>query len=286
MSFQDDIKRFSQDNPKTSLPVSGGFFEYYIEGDAKKSLVLLPGHFGEPETLFKHIDSLKRQFKVLAISYPPEIKTNDALGDAIAKLISFYRLTNVYVYGQGYGGLLAMNVAKRHPELISGLILEDVELLTNALPEDAKKKFVKDADLKARLAKVQPPSMYQNGELKAFLKPLPEDSRDVTYLTDLASYTLGRSSKEKSLAQNERFVDLLNNQSYDLKDFENLKSRVLIMHLEKSAVAPEKRKELESLFMYPIVNRLDGNSYASLVNPSQSITFIRGFLNAMPLLES
>lgn len=83
--------------------------------------------------LIKGIFKIKPQ---LSFSYPMDFPNNASLADAIACLIKEIGAKNVYLLGQSYGGMIAQITAKRHPDIIKGMILSGTCGLGQGMDEE------------------------------------------------------------------------------------------------------------------------------------------------------
>ena len=91
--------------------------------------------------LIKGIFKIKPQ---LSFSYPMDFPNNASLADAIAYLIKEIGAKNVYLLGQSYGGMIAQSyggmiaqiTAKRHPDIIKGMILSGACGLGQGMDEE------------------------------------------------------------------------------------------------------------------------------------------------------
>lgn len=83
--------------------------------------------------MIKGIFKIKPQ---LSFSYPMDFPNNASLADAIAYLIKEIGAKNVYLLGQSYGGMIAQITAKRHPDIIKGMILSGACGLGQGMDEE------------------------------------------------------------------------------------------------------------------------------------------------------
>lgn len=83
--------------------------------------------------MIKGIFKIKPQ---LSFSYPMDFPNNASLADAIACLIKEIGAKNVYLLGQSYGEMIAQITAKRHPDIIKGMILSGTCGLGQGMDEE------------------------------------------------------------------------------------------------------------------------------------------------------
>ena len=65
-----------------------------------------------------------------------DFPNNASLADAIACLIKEIGAKNVYLLGQSYGEMIAQITAKRHPDIIKGMILSGTCGLGQGMDEE------------------------------------------------------------------------------------------------------------------------------------------------------
>ncbi len=95
------------------------------------------------------------RYSLITIPYPLFCKDNNETADAIAALIRYLKAENIYFWGQSYGGLLVQIIAKKHLDVVSGLLLtstasfstditfEGMKCLVNMINEEKEEKRVK-----------------------------------------------------------------------------------------------------------------------------------------------
>jgi pimeloyl-ACP methyl ester carboxylesterase len=140
-----------QASPKWPLPDGiksievNGYDMAYQEMGSGFPLVLVHGAMSDYRTWSGPLPVFARKYRVIAVSlrhYFPE-KWNGAGDDFsieqhiddVPEFIKRMNLGKVHLLGHSRGGAVSLNVAKRHPELIKTLILEDASGLEALLPE-------------------------------------------------------------------------------------------------------------------------------------------------------
>ncbi len=140
MTLKEKFEKFNQIAPLQTNTVLGHPFSYryYKNPDPNKkiTLVMLAGGSGLADGFFYLYDYFMPEYNLLSFSYPMDFKDNAALADAISELLKQLKATNVYLLGQSYGGLIAQITAKRHPEVIKGMILSGTCGLGKGYDED------------------------------------------------------------------------------------------------------------------------------------------------------
>ncbi len=127
MTLKEKFVQFNQVAPVQTATILGHPFSYryYRNPDPSKdvTLVMLAGGSGLADGFFYLYDYFMPEYNLLSFSYPMDFRDNASQADAIAALIKELGATNVYLMGQSYGGLIGQIIAKRHPEVIKGMIL-------------------------------------------------------------------------------------------------------------------------------------------------------------------
>lgn len=104
-------------------------------------LVFLPGLHGDAQTWAPVIGALPDELSATALDLPA-VADLDALADEVAEQIT----TGSVVVGHSLGGVVAMHLAERHPQLLAGLVLVTAPVGAEA-PESAKSRVDRAAGL-------------------------------------------------------------------------------------------------------------------------------------------
>lgn len=152
--------------------------------NAKATIVVLAGGSGLADGFFLFLRSLMDSYSLITIPYPIFCKNNNQTADAIAELVRYLKAENVYYWGQSYGGLLAQIIAKKHPDVVNGLLLtstasfsteltfEGMKCLVNMINEEKEaKRVAKYKKMPMRLAMATFPMMFKphlKGDKKAY----------------------------------------------------------------------------------------------------------------------
>jgi esterase len=127
-----------------SIEVNGYHMAYRDEGSGAP-LVLVHGAVNDYRVWAGQVPEFAEKYRVIAVSlrhYYPE--RWNGVGDDfsieqhikdVAAFISRMNVGKVHLLGHSRGGSVVLNVAKRHPELIRTLILEDASGLEMLLPD-------------------------------------------------------------------------------------------------------------------------------------------------------
>jgi pimeloyl-ACP methyl ester carboxylesterase len=99
-------------------------WEYFCGGDAKETLLLLPGVHGRGELAFQHILQFERTYRVISPNYPGCLMTVAQLVSGLVSLLQAEHVDTVYVLGGSYSGMVAQSLVRRYPELVKAVVLD------------------------------------------------------------------------------------------------------------------------------------------------------------------
>ncbi|WP_431947085.1 alpha/beta fold hydrolase [Actinacidiphila sp. bgisy167] len=124
----------SQPEPtRAALTVDGRRLSYLDFGGPGRPLLALHGHFNEARTFTGLAHALAPAWRVVALDQrghgfsdrPPDFSREGYVQDAAA-LIAHLGLRQVVVLGHSLGGVNAYQLAARHPDVVSALVIEDI----------------------------------------------------------------------------------------------------------------------------------------------------------------
>jgi pimeloyl-ACP methyl ester carboxylesterase len=105
---------------------------YELHGDASaEPLVLLEGLGGDIPGWERHLDGLARELRVIAYDFrgngrsdkPDEATTMKTFVEDTVGLMDHVRVPSAHVYGQSFGGMVALELALAFPDRVRALIL-------------------------------------------------------------------------------------------------------------------------------------------------------------------
>jgi len=295
MDMKKEFEEYNRAVPVQSVKLSGGTFQYrYYKNPNPKlnvTIVMLAGGSGMADGFFVAAKSFMSKYSFISFNYPMDFKGNTATADAIAELITYLKAENVYFWGQSYGGLIAQIIAKRHPEVVKGLLLTSTASLSNNIryegmtcltgmlnPEKEQKRykmyrrfpmFLLPVIMKRAFKKHMNnmPGAYESvKELINQLKPImtPDYFCHMTsLLCDLRDY-FGTHQRE---------------------DFAFLKGRVLIIEPDDDETFTVDIKEaLFDMMEEPqVIRDMPGGHLAIMFNPDEFLSVIDSFLEKQVL---
>ncbi|MDN3588666.1 alpha/beta hydrolase [Pedobacter aquatilis] len=124
---------------------------YREAGDPGKPVILLLHGFPSSSHMYRNlITKLGSEYHLIAPDYPgfgmssspsPETfsYTFDHLSEIMEKFIDNLKLTSLTFYLQDYGGPIGFRIAKRRPELVKGLIIQNANMYLEGIGPDVQK---------------------------------------------------------------------------------------------------------------------------------------------------
>lgn len=116
----------------THLPryrlIHGARWKYLACGAGSHALLMLPGAPGLSETAFQQIPLFERHFRVIAPDLPATMTTLADLVNGLAGILDGEGIARAHVLGVSYSGILARELALRHPERVERLVLSHARM--------------------------------------------------------------------------------------------------------------------------------------------------------------
>lgn len=285
MNFKQEIALYRTNHPVIQMKINGGLFKYTLTGSGDKTLVFLTGGLGISEAFFKHCLAFEKNAKVLMFDYPLEFVTNNTLADGVAALIETLGLKQVILVGQSYGGLLGQVIAKRHPSLISGMILSNTGTYTSQMDAAGKKELKEMAegmDQTIKMVKKIPFFILRPLFLKKIIKKVDGATlEEKQYIHDLFKEVLGQLSKEKEIHMCTLMKDLIESQCFEKEDFAYLEGKVYLLLSEDDETFGESVKAgLVDVMTQPVVYKhMAGGHLALFLRIDEYVEKVVGFIS-------
>ncbi len=215
---------------------------YFTFGEGEKTFVILPGLsvqsvMPSAEIIAKAYDIIAKEFTVYVFDRRNELPQSYSvydMADDTAEVFITLGLKDVYLFGASQGGMIAMTIAAKHPELVKKLMLGS----SSARITDGQYKSIsKWLDLAEKKERV-----HLNLEMGRVLYP---EAMFEKFKDTLAS--LGESITDSDL---ERFITLAEGtKDFDISEKLNeITCPVLSLGAADDNVLPYAAEELESLF--------------------------------------
>lgn len=268
-------------------------YRYYKKEGAKATIVVLAGGSGLADGFFLFLRSLMDKYSLITIPYPLFCKDNNETADVVADLVRYLQAKNVFFWGQSYGGLLAQIIAKKHPNVVSGLLLtstasfsteltfEGMQCIVNMINQEKEEQRVKKyKKMPMKLIMAMFPMMF-----KSHLKG---DKAAYQTVKELIKILEQEMSKEHFIHMTRLLGDLRNHFGlYRKEDFAYLAGKVLIIEPVDDNTFTEdiKRALCNTMTESKVVDEVEGGHLAIMFNPDGYIKLIDEFILGILKLE-
>lgn len=262
-------------------------YRYFENEKAKATIVILAGGSGLADGFFLFIRSLMEKYSLIMMPYPLFCKDNNETADAIAELVRYLKAENVYYWGQSYGGLLSQIIAKRHHDVVNGLILTSTASFSTDLKFEGMKCLVnmineEKEERRAKKYKKMPMKLAMSMFPLMFKPHLKGNKEAYQTIKDLVKILEPEMSKEHFIHMTRLLGNLREHfGQYEKKDYEYLKGKVLIIEPTDDKTFTEDIKEaLCNIMTEPkVVKEVEGGHLAIMFNPDGYIKLIDEFIS-------
>ncbi len=110
----ESLRRFRRSHPLYTVSVGGYRWKYLVAGQGEKTVLLLHGMTGAPDIWWQQIEVLEREYRLIAVTYPP-VDTLEAMDEGLQAILKRERVREFAVVGSSLGGYLAQYLVQRHP---------------------------------------------------------------------------------------------------------------------------------------------------------------------------
>ncbi len=279
-NFKSDIEKFRESNSSRERLLDNVQFTYWLSGEGDQTFVLLPGGMGSGEFYFRQIQALEKEYRVLTLDYPLELKDNNNLADGIMALIESLNLSNIILVGQSYGGMIAQVIAKRHPLKIAGFALSNTGTASDAvIPSDPALQIMistqRQGSERLTSAPYDQVETFMLGKMNAYLDVVKNKS-ERCYLAEMFRAMIKKLPLERNLLMTGLLLDFHENQRFIPEDFSSFDNRsLLIFSPDDYTFSKAVQEELIRLMPYPTVNQsLSGGHLAITINIEEYISVL------------
>lgn len=287
MIYAQQYEFFTSQYPNQTIQLGGGAFtfRYANHPTSDVTLILFAGGLGIGDGFYRHFLELAKHYSVITFNYSKDFRTNADLAQSFALLIQKLHLKKVYLVGQSYGGFIAQIIAKRYPQLITGMILSNTSTLTPHMDEAAKENLMpmlKKAEKYIKLDKFLPLPLLKpllKSGVKKKCKDMPsEKTTELTFLMDLF---FGHCTNAHLLLMDTLLADLKNECDLMSEDFVSYKNEVLLLLSDDDTTfVPSSKKALIEIMPSPVVNTsIKGGHLAGFVEFDNYLHAIISFIN-------
>jgi pimeloyl-ACP methyl ester carboxylesterase len=267
--------RFRREHPPEHFELNGITWEYLTSGNpAGQPLLLFTGALSTAESSWRTLTLLDQaKYRLICPSYPPEMDTMSGLADGIAALLAQLEVQSTYVVGGSYGGMLAQVFTRRHPDLVSKLVLSHTYP-----PVSARAHRVTPA---MRMFKVLPMFLVKKMLRDRMIGILPsKPSPELLLVAAQVRETVDtRLTRQAALNTFYRMMDF-DNQAFSPADMDGWPGKTLIMLASDDPTTPESlRKALLDLYPGARLHLFKGSGHAtSILESNEYIQVLESFL--------
>ncbi|MCM1253674.1 MAG: alpha/beta hydrolase [Clostridium sp.] len=295
VDMKKEFAYYNEAAPVKTAQILGGEFKYrYYKNPSPKvnaTILMLAGGSGLGDAFAAFARRFMDRYSLINFNYPPAYKDNERLADAIAELIRTLEAENVYLWGQSYGGVLAQIIARKHPDVVKGLILTSTASMTPGLRFEGMKCLVRmlgeeKEQKNIRKFKKLPLSLLPALMNLAFKKHLKDNPGGQEAVKEILNQVKPDLTNEYLCHMGRLLGDLRNHVGTHSKDdFTYLKGRVLIIEPDDDKTFTEDIKEslIESMTDPAVVREIPGGHLAMMLDTDGFMNIINDFMDAQEL---
>jgi pimeloyl-ACP methyl ester carboxylesterase len=120
----EQLRKFRETHSYTQRYVRGIRWEYILCGRGEETLLLLPGSPGLGEVAFQLILRFEHIYRIISPGYPAGITTVAGLVDGLVDIMTCEQISQVYIVGGSYSGMIAQQFVRLYPEKVKILVLD------------------------------------------------------------------------------------------------------------------------------------------------------------------
>ena len=294
-----DVKKefeyFDRVAPRKVAKILGKDFVYRYYKNPNPSvhatILMLAGGSGLGDAFAGMGRAFTEKYSLINFNYPMGFQDNDRMADAIAELIKSLKAENVYLWGQSYGGALAQIIARKHPEVVRGLILTSTAPMTGGLKYAGMKCLVEmfsEEKEKKNIKKYKklPMSVLPGLLNLAFKLKMKDNPAGQAAVKEFINYLKPDLTKEYFCHMTRLLGDLRNHLgTHKKEDFEYLKGRVLIIEPEDDETFTSDIKEalIEAMSDPVVIRDISGGHLAMMFDTDKFMGAINEFMSSQIL---
>lgn len=295
MDMKKEFEYYNKVAPVRTSQIRGGEFKYRYyrnpQPEVNATILMLAGGSGLGDAFAAFARYFMDRYSLINFNYPMAYKNNEQLSDAIAELIRTLKAENVYLWGQSYGGVLAQIIAKKHPDVVKGLILtstagmtqglrfEGMQCLVRMLSEEKEQKNIKKF-------KKMPLSLLPVLMNLAFKKHLKDNPGGQDAVREILNQVKPDLTNDYLCHMGHLLGDLRNHVgTHSREDFAYLKGRVLIIEPDddKTFTVDIKDALIESMTDPAVIREIPGGHLAMMLDTDSFMKTINDFMDGQDL---
>lgn len=259
-------------------------YRYYKNPAGKGTIVLLTGGIGLSDLFYLHFERFAQEFSVLTFDYQIQYENNAQFADAVSELLKILN-EKVWLVGQSLGGIVAQIIAKRHPEVVEGLVLSNTCSLAKDMGQEAYQhleKMIQSQKKSRKLLSIIPFSLYKKLIKWAVMKKKTANftEKEKALMEGLCDAMLKLLTKSYEFHMIDFLVDAENHFGMVPEDFAEWKGKVLLILSEDDLTFNQACKNsLINIMSEPVVvTNITGGHLALLVKLEKYAETVTDFI--------
>ena len=272
MSLAKSYAAFLAAHPPRRLLIGAASWEL-IEAGVGATVLLLPGGFGIAATSFQYLSDLARDYRVIALTYPPHVGRIDDLADGVALVLDHCGVERAHIVGGSASGAVAQVFVRRHPARVTTLIL--------AQTGPPRPRRAKLAQSLAAYCETMPAALTLALLRAAVLLFLPGRGAKHTFWRTHFAAVVAAHSRAALAARFRALADYDRTYHFSPTNLATWPGRVVIIEAARDGLVPAaEQTALRELYPNASVHRLANDRHAdSVTNPASQIAAIRAALD-------
>jgi pimeloyl-ACP methyl ester carboxylesterase len=268
VSLAEEYTAFLAAHPPQRLAISGARWELR-EAGAGPTVLLLPGGFGVAATSFQYLADLSRDYRAIALTYPPYLEQIADLADGVAALLDHCGVERAHIVGGSASGAVAQVLVRRHPTRVSTLILAQTG------PPRPQRAWLAEAC--AERCQAMPAALTLALLRAAVLAFLPNPGADHAFWRAHFAAVVAAHSRTGLAARLRALADYDHGYRFRPADLDAWPGRVAIIEATRDGLLPAaERAALRGLYPRATVYPLAGGRHAdSVTDPTRQLAAIR-----------
>ncbi|MBN1892573.1 MAG: alpha/beta hydrolase [Clostridiales bacterium] len=261
--------------PPEAISTSQGVFTCFSMGHGNEALLLLPGGSGEGVAYFLYLTELRSFGRIITVNFP-DIDSISGYVLGIEELLEKLGLSEVYLMGHSFGGLVAQALIRHKPEMFPKVILSHTTTVHQDIPENLLKETLASLKKGYRLIFCLPNFVIKRINAKK-LRRITENIRDEeerTFWEVFFREKFAQKTKTESLCMLKAMIDFAENYRYSSDDLKDWNGTMLIIDSKADGAFPEMAKKCVH-DLYPMAEKITFDDHSHLALLSERDAYMR-----------
>lgn len=278
--LRDELTLFREQHKVKSLLIDDNEWRYFSVGKGENTIVILPGGLGTSEAAFHYIKYFENKYNVIAPIYP-NVYTMDELVEGLKIIIDHEAVTNINLFGNSFGGLLAQCYMKKYSKEVKNLVLAHTTTITSDYPIEEANERINSLKKASKMVELFPlfllKTMYNKKFKKISSKIVGEEEFWEQYFKELVK-NYDKNSLKSSLA---RMVDFSTNYKFKYDFLQDWNGGILIIEADDDNSFSAKEKEyLKKLYRSAKIHTDHGFGHVTtFVKRNEYMEYIDDFIS-------